>query len=108
MVRYLAAMYCISVCGYQDWVQIRICIPKFGVFVFALKISKRRAFVFDVWSVFEKVFCIHNQIHIKITILPTKGQALPDTNWLRNLDRMFFMRVVWSTVDRQQTKLAYS
>ena len=57
-------------------------------------------------GMYLKSICKYNQIHIK---LPTKGKALPDINWLRSLDRMFFTPVVWSTVGRQHLrKLAYS
>ena len=79
----------------------RICIPKFGVFVFELKITKGYVFVFDLYLVCS---CKYNQIHIKITILPTKGNALPDINWPRSLDRMFFKPVVWSTVGRHSAR----
>ena len=71
----------------QGWVQIRICISKF--FVFVLKITKGR--VFDLYL---KNICKYNQIHIKIKMLPTKGKALPDINWLRSQDRIFFTPVV--------------
>ena len=85
----------------MDWVQIRVCIPKFCVFVFELKITKGYVFVFDLYLV---CICKYNQIHIKITILPTKGNALPDINWPRSLDRMFFKPVVWSTVGRHSAR----
>ena len=93
-----------GVCRDQGWVQIHICIwiKKIGIFVcvFELKITKGHIFVFDIWSVFKKYLQIQSNIH-KIAILPTKGNALPDINWLRSLNRMFFMPVVWSTVGRQ-------
>ena len=71
----------------QAWVQIRICIPKLFVF----KITKGHIFVFGLYL---KSICKYNQIHINITILPIKGKTLPDINWLRSLDRMFFIAVV--------------
>ena len=33
------------------------------------------------------IICKYNQIH---TTIPTKGKALPDINWLRSEDRIFF------------------
>ena len=62
-----------------------------------LKIIKGCVFVFGLYL---KSICKYNQIHTKMTILPTIGKTLPDINWLRSLDRMFFMPVVWSTVGR--------
>ena len=47
-----------------------------------LKITKRH--IFDLYL---KNICKYNQIYIQIT---TKSQTLPDINWLRSQDRMFF------------------
>ena len=53
----------------QSWVHIHSCIPTFGVFV--LKITKGHILVFGLYL---KSICKYNQIHLKITILPTKGK----------------------------------
>ena len=69
------------------------------VFAFELKITKVRVFGFVIWSVFEPY--LQMQLNTHKNYYFTKGKALPDINWLRSLDRMFFTPVVWSTVGRQ-------
>ena len=49
----------------QGWVQMCICIHKFGVFVTELKVAKGHVFVFKIVSVFEKYLQIQsNTYHI--------------------------------------------
>ena len=57
-------------------------------------------FVFDIWSIFEKYLQIQSNTHTHYHFTK-KGKALLDINWLRGLDRMFFMPVVWSIIGRQ-------
>ena len=58
-------------------------------------------YLYLIFGLYLKSICKYNKIHIQITILPTKGNALTDINWLRSVDRMFVTPVVWSTVGRQ-------
>ena len=63
--------------------------------------SQKGTYLYFIFELYLKGICKYNQIHIKMSILPTKGNALPYINWLRSLGRMFFMPVIWSTVGRQ-------
>ena len=44
-----------------------------------------------IFGLYLKSICKYSQIHV--TILPTKGTAMPDIYWLRSLVRMFLMPV---------------
>ena len=61
--------------------------------VFEMKITKGHVF-YLIFGLYLKSICKYNQIHIK---LPTKGKAMPDINWLRSRQNVFY---TWS-VGRQ-------
>ena len=84
---------CVRVC--QGWVQIRICIPNYFVFLFELKITKGCMFAFDLYLQTHKNYHFTN-----------KGKALPDINWLTSLDRMLFTPVNYGQAGLR--KLVYS
>ena len=72
--------------AWHGWVQIRICIPKFGVFVFELKIRKGCIFVF---ALYLKSICKYNQIYIKMTNKRSSSQDNVFHTWSTVADHLW-------------------
>ena len=79
MWQLIACLFLCYICGNQGRVQIRFVFEYQKCGAFVLKITKGCIFVL-LFGLYLKSICKYNQIHIQITILPTKGKALPDIN----------------------------